>query len=279
MWAACACWTWQRRGAEAGPANSVRPKGNVVPTLRGVTLDLWRTLIQDGPEVGRQRFQHRMASIEALLGEAGVPVTYDQLRQASRACFQACEGIRSQERELSFPDQVDLFLNLVEPGLALRLPRRVVGKVRQVYGSMPAQHTPDVLPDAPAVLRDLRDQGFALALISNTGVTPGKTIRTLLARMELLQYLGVLVFSDEVGMVKPAERMFHLALEQMSLTPQEAVHVGDHPHADVLGATRAGMWTVQVETEREREQVAEPHLRIPSLHQLPEALAQLQRRE
>lgn len=244
-------------------------------TLRGVTLDLWRTLMEDTQEVGRARLQYRMTGIQALLAETGLAVAADQLRQASRACFRACEGIRGLERELSFTDQVDLFLNLVAPGLATGLSSGAKGRIREVYGAMPAPHTPTVVPGAVQVLRTLRDEGYKLALISNTGVTPGTTIRKLLADLELLPYLGVLVFSDEVGMVKPAEGIFRLALERLDMTAQEAAHVGDHPKADVLGGNRVGMWTVQVASSQEREQVAEPHVRIASLADLPVALERI----
>ncbi|MBM3947179.1 MAG: HAD-IA family hydrolase, partial [SAR202 cluster bacterium] len=246
-----------------------------MPTLRGVTLDLWRTLMEDTQEVGRARFQYRMGGIQAILVEAGVAVDADQLRTASRACFRACEGIRGLERELSFTDQVDLFMNLVEPGLATRLSAGAKGRIREVYGAMPSPHTPTVAPGAVEVLRALRDEGYALALISNTGVTPGATLRGLLADLELLPHLNVLVFSDEVGMVKPAEGIFRLALERMGVAAPEAAHVGDHPKADVLGGNRAGMWTVQVASSQEREQVAEPHVRIPVLAELPGALERI----
>jgi len=248
-----------------------------MPTLRGVTLDLWRTLMEDSQEVGRARFQYRMTGMQAVLAEAGVAVNDDGLRQASRACFRACEGIRGLERELSFHDQVDLFLNLVEPGLAAKLTDPVKDRIREIYGAMPAPHTPTVAPGAPQVLRALREQGYTLALISNTGVTPGATMRKLLADLDLLPHLNVLVFSDEVGLVKPAERIFHLTLERMGMVPGEVVHVGDHTKADVFGGNRAGMWTVQVETQVEREQVAEPHVRIPALADLPGALERIQR--
>lgn len=247
-----------------------------MPTLRGVTLDLWRTLMEDSQEVGRARFQYRMTGIQAVLAEAGVAVDSDHLRQASRACFRACEGIRGLERELSFRDQVDLFLNLVEPGLAAKLAEPVKDRIRDIYGAMPAPHTPTVTPGAPQVLRALRERGYTLALISNTGVTPGKTVRTLLAQLDLLPHLDILVFSDEVGLVKPAERIFRLTLERMGMSPHEVVHVGDHTKADVFGGNRAGMWTVQVESSQEREQVAEPHVRISALADLPSALERIQ---
>jgi putative hydrolase of the HAD superfamily len=248
-----------------------------MPQLHAVTFDLWHTLMKDSPEVGRERFRARMDGIQKLLAEAEVHTDYEQLRAASRACFRACEGIRDQGRELSFHDQVDLFLNLLRPGLAKQLPKRLYRRIAEVYGSLPKPHLPEMAPGAPEVLRALKGQDLPLALISNTGVTPGTTLRALLDEFGLLEHLDHLVFSDEVGLVKPNEKIFHLTLEKLGVKAEHAAHVGDHPEADVQGAKKAGMLTVQVNSTVSREQVEEPHAKAATLKDVPEALEKLRR--
>lgn len=49
---------------------------------------------------------------------------------------------------------------------------------------------------------------------------------------------------------KPDSRAFEAVLEALDVTPAETVYVGDHPEADVEGATAAGMYAIQVLTER-----------------------------
>ncbi len=60
-----------------------------MPTLRGVTLDLWRTLMEDSQEVGRARFQYRMTGMQAVLAEAGVAVDSDGLRHTAKMAWRA----------------------------------------------------------------------------------------------------------------------------------------------------------------------------------------------
>ena len=65
--------------------------------------------------------------------------------------------------------------------------------------------------------------------------------------MGLGSMLDAVVSSAEVGLHKPDPRIFELACARVGVRPAEAAHVGDHPYADVLGATTAGMAAVLVD--------------------------------
>ena len=53
-----------------------------------------------------------------------------------------------------------------------------------------------------------------------------------------------IVYSADAGAAKPDARIFHAALKRAQVEPAGAVHVGDDPGNDVLGAARAGMRAV-----------------------------------
>jgi putative hydrolase of the HAD superfamily len=48
-------------------------------------------------------------------------------------------------------------------------------------------------------------------------------------------------YSDEVGVRKPDAEIFHATLSRAGVPPDEAVHIGDNPDADVAGALAIGM--------------------------------------
>ncbi len=78
-----------------------------------------------------------------------------------------------------------------------------------------------------------------LALICNTGRTPGSTARVILERLGLKKTLFPLAFfSNEVGGVaKPHPKIFRQALAALGgVQPQEAAHIGDDARTDVKGA-------------------------------------------
>ncbi len=94
-------------------------------------------------------------------------------------------------------------------------------------------------------LEALQRAGIGRALVCDTGLNPGRMVRKLLERTGLLGYLQVLCFSDEIGVPKPARRIFVEALDGLGVTASEAIHVGDLKRTDVAGARGAGMRAVR----------------------------------
>src|SRR5262252_6974341 len=89
------------------------------------------------------------------------------------------------------------------------------------------------------VLKLLR-QRYALGVISNFY----GNVATLCQECGLAALCDVIIDSAQVGVSKPAQRIFTLALEQLGRTPQTAVYVGDSFERDVLGARAAGLRTI-----------------------------------
>jgi putative hydrolase of the HAD superfamily len=103
---------------------------------------------------------------------------------------------------------------------------------------------PTLVPEARQVLADLAGR-YRLAIISDTGITPGRVLRQLLAGDNLTPYFTHLTFSDEVGRSKPHPSAFLTTLDALDATPAEAVHVGDLLRTDIAGAQAVGMRAVQ----------------------------------
>ncbi len=95
-----------------------------------------------------------------------------------------------------------------------------------------------------ALLEALRARGLKLALVSNTA-SPQWLLEPVLERMGLIDRVDAIVLSSEVGKRKPHPAIFERALDELGVVPEDALHVGDRLVADVLGASRVGMKTVQ----------------------------------
>ena len=54
-------------------------------------------------------------------------------------------------------------------------------------------------------------------------------------------FIDELVVSEEVGVPKPAAKVFHAALSRLGGTPDQAVMVGDSWSSDIVGATELGI--------------------------------------
>ena len=95
-----------------------------------------------------------------------------------------------------------------------------------------------------ALLEALRSRGLKLGLVSNTA-SPPWLIQPVLEQQGLVERLDAIVLSSEVGKRKPHPAIFERALEELGVRPEEALFVGDRVEADVFGAARVGMTTVQ----------------------------------
>jgi HAD superfamily hydrolase (TIGR01509 family) len=95
-----------------------------------------------------------------------------------------------------------------------------------------------------ALLEALRARGLKLALVSNTA-SPQWLLQPVLERQGLVDRVDAIVLSSEVGKRKPHPAIFERALGELGVQAEEGLFVGDRLTADVLGASRVGMTTVQ----------------------------------
>jgi putative hydrolase of the HAD superfamily len=95
-----------------------------------------------------------------------------------------------------------------------------------------------------ALLEALRERGLRLALVSNTA-SPGWLLEPILERQGLTARVDAVVVSSEVGKRKPHPAIFERALRELGVDATDALFVGDRLEADVAGASRVGMRTVQ----------------------------------
>jgi putative hydrolase of the HAD superfamily len=95
-----------------------------------------------------------------------------------------------------------------------------------------------------ALLDVLRDLGLKTGLVSNT-MEPRWLLLRDLDEQGLGGRLDVVVFSSDVGIRKPRPEIFRRALDELGVSAERALFVGDRLVADVRGARDVGMRTVQ----------------------------------
>lgn len=120
-----------------------------------------------------------------------------------------------------------------------------------------------VHPDVHALLDGLRKRGLRLAIVSNCA-TPRRFVDRALEEQGLLERMDAVVFSCEVGKVKPHPAIFERALAELEVEPARALFVGDRVVPDVWGAGRLGMATALALWFYEDEEAdgPEPDLRL-----------------
>ncbi len=100
-----------------------------------------------------------------------------------------------------------------------------------------------VFPDVIPALDVMQAAGLRLAVVSNWGWAAPELLQTL----ELARHFEVMSISARVGYQKPHPAIFEHALHLLGVGPDEAIHIGDDPQADVVGARRVGIEPVLID--------------------------------
>lgn len=177
-----------------------------------------------------------------VFSDHGIEATVSDFEAAFRAAWVewAHEGPFEATEEASFRRLVALdqlvFDRLGYPDLPEAFFRDVDQAFRQRSAFL-------VFPDVIPALDAMQAAGLRLGVVSNWGWHAPELLQTL----ELARHFEIMSISARVGYQKPHPAIFEHALELLDVGPQEVIHVGDDPEADVLGARRVGIEPVLID--------------------------------
>lgn len=110
-------------------------------------------------------------------------------------------------------------------------------------------------PDARPTILAARERGIRVVVASNWDVSLGDVLH----RIGLAPLLDGIVTSAAAGERKPGGAVFRRALEMAGgVSPGAAVHVGDSPEEDVVGARAAGLRAILIRRDGESAAPAPP---------------------
>jgi putative hydrolase of the HAD superfamily len=238
--------------------------------LRAVTFDFWSTLFVDTR--GRERETLRAAVLDEALRGAGLQASERALEESLRASWDHFDTVwLNEHRTPSCGELVDAILGSLRAHLPPPLREALVDRFERLILEIPPEPMPGAVFTVPQLAKRYR-----LAIICDTGYSPGAVLRALLDHHDLLGYFEYTYFSNEHGMSKPDTRVFLHVLEELGVRPSEAAHVGDIQRTDVAGAQAAGMSAVHfvgannADVDRSTGDVLVSHF-----EELPQALGSL----
>ena len=132
----------------------------------------------------------------------------------------------------------------------------------------------DLYPDVRPCLEALRSEGYLIGVAGNQPARADAQLRALGLPFDLI---GI---SAAWGVEKPSLEFFSRIVRAAGLPPGEIAYVGDRLDNDILPALAAGMATVFLRRgpwaylHAARLELAQAHICIESLAELPAALAQ-----
>lgn len=124
--------------------------------------------------------------------------------------------------------------------------------------------------DAIETLRKLKSKKYHLGIFSNAG--DDKDVQELIENFGIRSYFDFVLTSAACFYRKPHPRAFEIALAQWSISPKDAVMIGDSLQADIQGAKGLDMKTIWItrraQFNTDEEQRIQPDFSLRDLNEL-----------
>jgi len=240
--------------------------------IEAITFDLWFTLIAHDEYYDDRLRDVRTKGIAKALQKAGIEVKDDEITKAFRDSEMILQEVWSLNHDLDTPDQTKILLR----SMGIEALPKIVAAVEAPYANAVLEVEPYLVNGALEALEELHRAGNRLALISNTGRTPGRVMRQVMRRLGILEFFEVTTFSNEVGYLKPDGHIFAETLDRLGVLPCNAVHIGDHQVLDIQGSKEHGMRCIHMTRYAPScSGRCLPDESIGTLRHLPEAIRRL----
>ena len=175
--------------------------------------------------------------------------------------------------EFGIEMEKELFLNTYSPNWyrtyeAFGLSEEHWPSANDLWLKAAENHAAELFPDVIDVLEQLGSK-YELGI-----VTSGSKSRVLrdMDRLDIHKYFSTLVTGEDITEPKPAPQGLQMALHELSLSPDQAVYVGD-AHADFAMSRAAGVPFVGVLSEFANLTDDHPEYEIHSIKTLPNVIS------
>ncbi|MBR4888317.1 MAG: HAD family hydrolase [Clostridia bacterium] len=194
-----------------------------------ILFDVGDTLIEYEPDLGSYYLQ-RLRKICPQLLE-------DSLRTELFAAVKNAEYAQLMKEYLGAPRMPDDdFMTMMDrAAVEVIFPGEADGWLPKLQETPAPRMKKMVKAEIRGVLRQLSAR-VRLGVVSNYT----SDLLKYLQEMQLAEFFETIVISETVGVEKPDPHIMEIALNDMGLSPEKCLYVGDHPF-DVLCARRAGM--------------------------------------
>ena len=228
--------------------------------FRAVFFDVGETLVHVDPS-----FAELFVTVVA---GAGHERSLDQVREASAHVYaRFSEAARDGSMWTTSPERSRAFWTSVYERMLGELDIAADdGLAGTLHGEFSRLENYVLFDDVRPTLGSLREAGLLLGIVSNFEAW----LEDWFGVHELIETFPVRVISGIEGIQKPDERIFRLALQRASVSPEESVYVGDDPEFDVDPPAALGMFPVLV--DRRNRFPDHRGARVVDLRELPAVL-------
>lgn len=127
------------------------------------------------------------------------------------------------------------YLDIVIKGLKLEDNQETREKLVSIFEGEIAREK--ISDNVPKILIDLKSKNYKLGVISNLP----NPLYDILKKYNLKKYFDVVLYSYELGILKPSLKMFQLMLSKLGLNSDEVIMIGNTLKDDIEAAEKVGI--------------------------------------
>ena len=206
--------------------------------IEAITFDFWNTLYQPG-----NSRPLRLQRLVDTLRQNAVVVEPDRFEAADRRARSEWDRVwLEDQRTMGSVEWLSIFCD----ELKVQLPAAEFNELAHYFDRslLDPAVCPTLVAGAAAALDRLSTR-YRLGVISDSGLSTGRTLRDIMQRDGILHHFQCLTYSDEIGVSKPHPRAFTTTLKCLNLPAAQVVHLGDLTRTDIAGAKSIGMEAVR----------------------------------
>ena len=237
--------------------------------IRLITFDFWNTLFVDRGEEIRNEMRKEFAF--GRLQKYKPDLTKEDIG----AAFEVAKIDFELQWQRYTSSNMTNYVRVVCDEVKIQIDAKDETEIVGFFETVLLQHQPLLIPNAGDAVRHAK-QRLKVGMISDTGYSPGTTLRKILGTHGMESHFDSFSFSNETGYLKPRLETFLRIFHDLKMRPEEAVHIGDLEHTDIAGAKRLGMKAIKfigVNKLATRESIAD--VVIDDMAELPLALETL----
>ena len=154
--------------------------------IETITFDLWNTLLSNKPRDNERYKQKRLEAIRGLLQQNGFDVDFGSLYRAHEEGYEKCKETWNKNLDLSTEEQLKIMFGFLDDPGFKDIRQSLMLKLEEVFLAPILKDPPPLIQGAKKTMDRLQAEGYRIGLICNTGRTPGRIIRKLLEKLDII---------------------------------------------------------------------------------------------
>jgi len=231
-------------------------------TIKAVIFDYWNTLAMCS--VNEEILLDSAKKVHEFLVSKGYNISFeDYYNQRENKFWEYEHNAIYTDRELT-PEES--FKKFILSGFEISGEDIAeVIKLNEIH-----DHKSVIREELEELLIYLNSKGIKLGIITNAW---HRMCKRELEDQGLLKYFDSIIMSCEVGYRKPAKEIFDISFQQLGVSADECIFVGDSSRDDILGSINAGVkFAIGIEPFDKRDIDPLPHKIINNLSEIKEFL-------